>query len=77
MCRILMVVVVLEGQVFVLAVVGNVVVVVKVMQFHELNQADFFLMANNMVDEVVEKIAHFQDSINSLVVWRGSHQKQQ
>lgn len=69
-----MVVVVVERQVFVFAVVSIVVVVVSVMQFHEINQADFFLMASNMVDEVMEKIAHFEYSLNTLIGWRGGRQ---
>lgn len=72
-----MVVVVLEGKVFVFGMVGFVVFVVGIVQVNEINQTDFFLMTSHMVEEMMEKPSQFQDSLDTLIGWRGGRQNQQ
>lgn len=69
-----MVVVVLEGQVFVLVVVGFVVMVVGIVQLHKTSNANVFLIAGKMVEKMMKKCAHFEDGLHSLIARRTGRQ---
>ncbi len=68
------VVVVLEREVFVFGVVCLVVFVVGIMQPDKFSNADFFLVAGNVVDKMMEKCAHFEEGLHSLIARRTGRQ---
>jgi hypothetical protein len=72
--NILLVVVVLEGQVFVFAVVCLVVFVVGIVQLNKIHDADIFLVAGDVVDKMMEKRADFEEGMHSIIVRRTCRQ---
>ncbi len=52
-----------------------VVFVVRVMQLHKINDADFFLMASNVMKEMVEKLAKLYHCLHALIGRRGGRQQ--
>lgn len=70
----LVVVAVLEGEIFVFGVVCLVVFVVGIVQLHKIHDADIFLMAGEVVEEMVEKCAHFEKGLHSLIARRTGRQ---
>ena len=66
--------VVLEGQVFVFAVVCLVVFVVGIVQLNKIHDADIFLVAGDVVDKMMEKRADFEEGMNSSIVRRTCRQ---
>lgn len=75
LCRAwLVLVVVREGKVFVFLVVFFVVVVFRIMQLYKTHYADIFLMASDVVEKMMEKCAHFEEGLHSLIARRTGHQ---
>ena len=70
----LVVVVVLEGKAFVFGVVCLVVFVVGVVQFHEIHDANIFLMTGEVVEEMMKKSAYFEEGLHSLIARRTGRQ---
>ena len=70
----LVVVVVLEGEVFVFGVVCFVVFMVGIVQFHKIHDADIFLMAGEVMEEMMKKCAHFEEGLHSLIARRTGRQ---
>lgn len=68
------VVVVLKREVFVFGVVLFVVYVVGIVQFDKAHDADIFLMAGDVVDKMMEKCAHFEEGLHSLIARRTGRQ---
>lgn len=66
----LVAVVVLKRKVFVLGVVGFVVFVVGIVQFYKTHDADIFLLAGKVMEEMMKKCAHFEEGLHSLTRWR-------
>lgn len=62
----MLVVVVVERQVFVFGVVLFVVFVVGIVQLHKIHDADFFLMAKKVVGEMMCERAQFEHKLHSL-----------
>ncbi len=67
-------VVVLEGEVFVFGVVCLVVFVVGIVQLHKIHDAEIFLMAGEVMEKMMEKCAHFQEGLQSLIARRTGRQ---
>ncbi|MBK9338625.1 MAG: hypothetical protein IPM98_19685 [Lewinellaceae bacterium] len=68
------VVVVPEGKVLMFGVVCLVVFVVGIVQPHKIYDADFFLVADNVVGKMMEKCTHLEDVLHSLTCWRTGRQ---
>lgn len=68
---------VLKRKFSMFGVVFLVVFVVGVMQLHEINDAYFFLVASDVMYEVMEKFAQFDNALNALIARRGSRQNQE
>ena len=50
------------------------VFVIRVMQMHKIQDADFFLVVGEVVDKMMEKCAHFEECLHSLSCWRTGRQ---
>ncbi len=70
----ILLVVVLEGEVFVSGVVCLVVFVVRIMQLHKIHDSHFFLVAGEVLDKMMEKCAHFEDGLHSMTCRRTDRQ---
>ena len=70
----LVVVVVLKREVFVFGVVFLVVFVVEIVQLHKIHDADTFLVAGDVVEEMMEKCAHFEEGLHSPIDRRTGRQ---
>ena len=70
----LVVVVVLEGEVFVFGVICLVVFVVEIVQLHKTHDADIFLVAGDVVEKMMKKCAHFEEGLHSLIARRTGRQ---
>ena len=57
-----------------LGVVALVVFVVGIVQLHKIHDADFFLVASDVVNKMMEKCAHFEEGLHSLIAWRTGRQ---
>ena len=55
----LVVVMMLEGEFFMLGVVFLVVFMIGIMQLHKIHYADFFIMADEVVYKMIEKCTRF------------------
>ena len=64
---IIVVMVVVKGEFFVFAVVFLVVFVVGIMRLHKIHDANIFLLAGYVVEEMMEKCAHFEEGLHSLI----------
>ncbi len=72
----LVLVMVAERQVFVLVVVGLMVFVVGVMQLYVAANAEPLLVADDVVDEVVNELPHFHQGADALTGRRGRRQQE-
>jgi hypothetical protein len=72
--KVLLVVKVLEGEVFVSCVVSLVVFVLGIVQLDKIHDADIFLVAGDVVEKMMEKCAHFEECLHSLIDRRTSRQ---
>ena len=75
--QVLLVVVVAERQVFVLLVVFLVVLVVGVVQCHEVHDANLFTVAGDVVNEMVNKPTKLHHGADALSGGRSCHQHQE
>ncbi len=65
--QILLFVMVIKWQFFMFCMVCLMVFVVCVMQMHKINDADFFLVASDVMKEVMEKLAQLYHCIYAII----------
>lgn len=70
----LVVVVVVKRKIFVFSMVCLVVFVAGIVQIHKIHDADFFLVAGDVMDKMMKKCAHFEEGLHSLACWRTGRQ---
>lgn len=64
----------LKREILVSGEVCLVVFVVGIVQMHKIHDADFFLVAGEVLDKMMEKCAHFEEGLHSITCRRTGRQ---